>query len=41
MQIEAKVAYSSAVAVVEDLSVNIGLEGYHIHARLIDCDSFI
>lgn len=41
VQIEEKLASSPAVAVVAGVSVEGGLEGYHIQARSIDSDAFI
>ena len=41
MHIEEKLTSSPAVAVVAGMSVQGGLEGYHIQARSIDSDAFI
>jgi len=41
VHIEEKLASSPAVAVVAGVSVEIGLEAYHIQARSIDSDAFI
>ena len=41
VHIEEKLASSPAVAVVAGVSVEGGLEGYHIQARSIDSDAFI
>ena len=41
VQIEEKLTFSPAMAVVAGISVDGGVEGYNMHARSIDSDAFI
>ena len=41
VSIKEKLASSPAVAVVAGVSAEVGLEGYYIHPKSIDSDSFI